>query len=141
MLLPLPETDARATSLENHLALVTLRAGHGNTDQMSTLLRAVYIACLLHEAAHGRGALEFFRQAGEVLTQSIRRAEREEGWGLPDADGLVLEEILTLYDEQLASTPVHRVAAAHARLRRPALNSRLSRQPRSAPNQPFDAQL
>lgn len=126
MLLPLPETDVRATSLENHLALVTMRAGHGNTDLMSTLLRAVYITCFLHEAAHGRGALEFFRQAEEVLTQSIRRAEREEGWSLTDADGLILEEILTVYDEQLASTPAHRVAAAHARLRRFSVSNQLS---------------
>jgi hypothetical protein len=129
MLLPMPVTEARAISLENHLALVTMRAGHGNMDLMSCLLRAVYIACFLHEADHGRAALDFFRQAEQLLTRSIQRAQRKEGWSLPDVDdpdGVILEEILALYDRQLASTPVHRVAAAHTRLRRFMASGQLS---------------
>lgn len=117
----MPVNEAHAISLENHLALVTIRAGHGNKDLMSCLLRAVYIAYFLHEAEHGRVALESFREAENVLMQSVQRAERNEGWSLPDGedvDGAILEEILSLYDQQLAATPAHRVTAARARLRR-----------------------
>lgn len=122
----MPTNEARAISLKNHLALVTTRAGHGNTDLMSCLLRVVYIACFLHEADHGRIALDLFREAEKALTQCIQRAERTEEWSLCDADCEILQEILALHDQQLASTSSHRVAAAHARLCRFMASGQLS---------------
>ena len=52
MLLRLPVARVRAISLENHLALVTMRRGHGNPDVVSCLLKTAYLACFLHEALH-----------------------------------------------------------------------------------------
>ncbi|WP_198364010.1 hypothetical protein [Burkholderia ubonensis] len=47
MLLPLPVSKVRALSLENHLALAAMRSGSGNVDQMSCLLKVVYLAWFL----------------------------------------------------------------------------------------------
>ena len=118
MLLPLPVAETRPISLENHLALVAMRGGHGNADLMICLLKAVYLSYFLHEAAYGRTGLDPFREAEAVLQHSVTRAERNEGWWIPQADSAILEAILTLYDGQLASMPAHVLAAARARLQR-----------------------
>ncbi|KVD02618.1 hypothetical protein [Burkholderia ubonensis] len=44
MLLPLATAKVRALSLENHLALATVRAGRGDFDQICCLIRVVYLA-------------------------------------------------------------------------------------------------
>lgn len=126
MLLPLPPGDARAISLENHLALAAMRSGHGNADLMLCLLKAMYMTYFLHEAAYGRTGFEPFREAECVLDDSLGRAERNEGWSLPQTAGAIIGDILTLYERQLAFMPVHALTAARARLIRYLASERLS---------------
>ncbi|MFM0557379.1 hypothetical protein P0D69_41505 [Paraburkholderia sediminicola] len=116
--MPLPVAGARAVSLENHLALVAMRSGHGNPDVMSCLLKSVYLACFLHEAVHGHIGLEPFREAEGALTRCVMQAELSEEWLLPDDENTILARILTLHDQQLASMPAHLVTAARERLYR-----------------------
>jgi hypothetical protein len=51
-LLPLPAAKVRNLSLENHLALAATRSGNGTADQMSCLLKTVYLAYFLRDAQH-----------------------------------------------------------------------------------------
>ncbi|MFM0758127.1 hypothetical protein [Paraburkholderia strydomiana] len=118
MLLPMPAADARAISLENHLALVAMRNGNGNVDLMLGLFKIVYMACLLYEAIHGRGELDLFRDAEGVLTRSMARAKRDEAWCIPAEEAVALEKIVTLYDQYLATLPAHRFVHARGRLHR-----------------------
>lgn len=126
MLLPIPAVNARAASLERHLALVKMRSGHGNADVMSCLLKTVYMTYFLHEAQYGRSAFEPFRDAERVLTQSVRSAELKDGWSLPDNDCAIIETILTLHDRQLDSVPAHLLATAQERLNRFISSDRIS---------------
>jgi hypothetical protein len=98
----------RTLSLENHPAFAAMRTGNGNVDQMICLLRVVYLAWFLSDATPGGTDLEAFREAERVLEHCAVRAEHRHGWTLPQEDHGILEQILALHDQQLASIPSHR---------------------------------
>lgn len=60
-LLPLVAAKVRAISLENHLALATLRSGKGGSQQMLCLLKIVYLAYFLREVGPQGREIEMFR--------------------------------------------------------------------------------
>ncbi|MEW6346605.1 MAG: hypothetical protein AB1704_38715, partial [Pseudomonadota bacterium] len=112
MLLPVPAVDARAISLENHLALVAMRSGQGNVDLVLGLFKIVYMAYFLHEALRARTEPDLFRDAEHVLMRTTARANRGEAWSIPAEDVSCLERIVTLYDRYLATLPAHRFISA-----------------------------
>ncbi|WP_429322817.1 hypothetical protein [Paraburkholderia sp. GAS448] len=65
MLLPLPATEVRALSLENHLALAAMRSGHGTISLAMHLLRVLYLAWFLRDATEGERYSEHL-QIGSV---------------------------------------------------------------------------
>jgi hypothetical protein len=136
MLLPLPASNARAMSLENHLALVAMRGADGNAELMVRLLRTFYLSYFLHEAVHGRTELQPFREVEAVLLHSVSRGERNEGWALSPADSAILGNVLTLHDQQLASIPVHVLEVARVRLQRFAASDLDSPIPREKAGEP-----
>lgn len=117
MLLPLPVAKTRALALENHLALVAMRTGNGNVDQMSCLLKVVYLAWFMLDSP-AADELPLFYLAEAALERSTTRAEHREAWTLPDDDCRAIEQILVLHDHQLASLPAHRYTSAWERLTR-----------------------
>ncbi|EDT37599.1 hypothetical protein [Burkholderia ambifaria] len=118
MLLPLPAEKVRSLSLEHHLALAAIRSGHGDSDQISCLLKAVYLAFFMRDAGVSEAQIAQFRRAEQVLERCIERVERGERWWLLDTERGVLERVLVLHDEQLAAVPTHRYLAAWTQLRR-----------------------
>ncbi|MFL9999091.1 hypothetical protein PQR34_47770 [Paraburkholderia sediminicola] len=118
MLLPLPVAKVRALSLENHLALAAIRGGHGSEGAAMNLLRVVYLAWFIRDAAEGDRYAGVFREAETTLARSRARAQQGQGWTLPEGDHEVLADILALHDQQLASAPSHRYTAAWERLDR-----------------------
>lgn len=52
MLLPLSPAKVRSLALENHLALATMRSGKGNVDQMSCLIKTVYLTYFRRDTVH-----------------------------------------------------------------------------------------
>lgn len=117
-LLPLRTDHVRSLSLENHLALAAVCSGQGSDDQISCLLRAVYLAFFMREATRIGGDLELFRQAEDVLDECISRAERGEAWALHDDEHQAIERVLLLHDEQLAAIPQFRYVEAWGKLQR-----------------------
>ncbi|WP_434116201.1 hypothetical protein [Paraburkholderia caffeinilytica] len=117
MLLPLPTAKMRAVSLENHLALAAMRTGNGNVDQMSCLLKAVYLAWFLRDGGAGEH-VDFFREAECALECYATHAEQHRGWALAEDECGAIESILALHDRQLISIPAHRYAAAWEQLKR-----------------------
>ncbi|WP_254616793.1 hypothetical protein [Burkholderia metallica] len=117
-LLPLPTEKIRALSLENHLALTTVRAGRGEFDQICCLIRVVYLAYFMRgETAAGKD-LESYRCAEAALDACIKRIEQDQPCLLLDHEQTVVERVLVLHDDQLAAVPKFRYFEAWAQLQR-----------------------
>ncbi|MBN3787504.1 hypothetical protein [Burkholderia sp. Ac-20353] len=117
-LLPLSTEKVHALSLENHMALAVVRAGHGGEAQISCLLRVVYLAFYLRGESELGEALALYRRAEAALEACIARAEHGAAWLLLDHERSMIEQILVLHDEQLAAVPMHRYCSAWERLQR-----------------------
>ena len=118
MLLPLPVAKVRSMSLENHLALAAMRTGNGNVNQMSRLLKAVYLAYFLREATCDHCDMHAFRASEAALERSATRAQMGHQWTLPEEDHRELAGILAVHDRQLLSVSAHQFGAAWERLQR-----------------------
>ncbi|ARM04489.1 hypothetical protein BOC59_33200 [Burkholderia pseudomallei] len=116
MLLPLPTEKVHALSLENHLALATVRGGRGDLDQVSCLVRVVYLAFYLREATSAGADIDLYRRAEAALNACVTRAEHGERCLLLDHELATVERLLVVHDEQLAAVPGHRYLDAWKRL-------------------------
>ncbi|WP_198361668.1 hypothetical protein [Burkholderia ubonensis] len=102
LLTPLPTEKVRSLSLENHLALVTVRAGHGDLDQVSCLVRVVYLAFYLRDTTSAGADPEPYRRAEVALNSCVTRVDRGERCLLLDQEVVTVKRILRIHDEQLA---------------------------------------
>ncbi|RQR38969.1 MULTISPECIES: hypothetical protein [unclassified Burkholderia] len=118
MLLPLSIEKVRSLSLENHMALAVVRSGNGDCDQVTCLLRVVYLAFFMRSETTSGSDLDLYRRAETVLDACIARAERGEAWALYENELADVERVLVVHDEQLAAIPKHRYLAAWDRLQR-----------------------
>ncbi|KVP90956.1 hypothetical protein WJ95_08890 [Burkholderia ubonensis] len=118
LLMPLPTEKVQALSLENHLALATVRGGRGDLDQLSCLIRVVYLAFYLRDATSASAEVEPYRRAEAALNACITRVELGERCLLLDHELATVERILVIHDEQLAAIPWHRYLSAWERLQR-----------------------
>ncbi|WP_175908233.1 MULTISPECIES: hypothetical protein [Burkholderia] len=118
MLLPLPTTKVNALSLENHLALATVRAGSGDFDQICCLIRVVYLAYFLRRETTEGEELGPYRSAEAALDACIKRIENDEPCQLLDHEQTVVERVLVLHDGQLVAVPKFRYLEAWDELQR-----------------------
>ncbi|WP_244136578.1 hypothetical protein [Burkholderia sp. BCC0405] len=126
MLLPLSTEKVRSLSLENHMALAVVRSGNGDCDQVTCLLRVVYLAFYMRNETASGFDLDLYRRAEAVLDACIARAECDEPWMLQENEAAHVERLLVVHDEQLAAVPKHRYLAAWDRLQRFVNGTRLS---------------
>ncbi|WP_081057683.1 hypothetical protein [Burkholderia diffusa] len=118
MLLPLSTTKVQSLSLENHLALSTVRAGRGDFDQICYLIRVVYLAHFMRAETMAGADLGSYRHAEAALDACIKRIEQDQPCLLLDHEQMVVERVLVLHDEQLAAVPKYRYLEAWDRLQR-----------------------
>ncbi|MGN5643414.1 hypothetical protein [Burkholderia multivorans] len=116
-MLPLPPAKVRDTSLENHLALVVVNAGEGGNDQMSCLLRVVYLAYYLRDETASGADVRLYRQAEQALNTCIERAVQSHNWALLEDEQELLGQVLSRHDEQLATVPAYRYVRAWEQMR------------------------
>ncbi|KVU11841.1 hypothetical protein WK62_04090 [Burkholderia ubonensis] len=116
--MPLPTEKVQALSLENHLALATVRGGRGDLEQLSCLIRVVYLAFYLRDVASAGPEFESYRRAEAALNACITRVEHGERCLLLAYELATVERILVIHDEQLAAIPWHRYLTAWERLQR-----------------------
>lgn len=126
MLMSLPTEKVRALSLENHLALATVRGGRGDLDQVSCLVRVVYLAFYLRDATSAGADFDLYRRAEVALNACVTRVDQGESCLLFDHELATLERILVIHDEQLAAIPCHRYLDAWERLRHYITNGKRS---------------
>ncbi|WP_404842976.1 MULTISPECIES: hypothetical protein [Burkholderia cepacia complex] len=117
-LLPLSTEKVRSLSLENHLALATIRSGWGSLDQICCLLRVVYLAFYMRGGSADDVTLEPYRNAENVLDACIARMESGGKCLLLEAEMGVTERILVLHDEQLATVSKTQYLEAWEKLQR-----------------------
>jgi hypothetical protein len=115
-LLPIAPATARKFSLENHLALVAMRNGRGNADFASILIKALYLTFLVCDGDRLDPPIEAYLEAESILRASIDDSVATEGWQIADDQCEPIELVLCAHDEQLASTPLHRIEVAKRRL-------------------------
>ncbi|KWK63343.1 hypothetical protein WT82_23965 [Burkholderia stagnalis] len=118
MLLPLATAKVRALSLENHLALATVRAGRGDFDQICCLIRVVYLAYFMRGETAAGDDVHPYRQAEAALDACIKRIEQDQPCLLLDHEQVVAERVLVLHDDQLAAVPKFRYLEAREQLQR-----------------------
>lgn len=123
-LLPGTLESVRSVSLRNHLAFAALRTGNGNGHLLSDLIHVLYMAWYLLEAGFGMADHILFREAAEALERCAARATTTDVWKVSPDDAAVLERLLALHDEQLASTPVGVMHGAQKRIARFARSDR-----------------
>ncbi|WP_436967831.1 hypothetical protein [Burkholderia multivorans] len=105
MLLPQATAKVRALSLENHLALATIRAGRGDFDQICCLIRGVYLAYFMRGETAAGDDVHPYRQAEAALDACIKRIEQNQRCLLLDHEQVVADRVLVLHDDQLAAVP------------------------------------
>ncbi|WP_423383725.1 hypothetical protein [Burkholderia sp. LMG 32019] len=114
-LLPLSTEKVRSLSVEHHMARAVVRSGSGDCDQVTCLLRVVYLSLFMRSETTAGSDLDLYRRAETVLDACIVRAERGEAWTLRDDEVADVERVLVVHDEQLAAIPQHCFLAAWER--------------------------
>ncbi|OJB46758.1 hypothetical protein [Burkholderia ubonensis] len=130
-LLPLPAALVRDISLENHLALATMRAGHGTPETMIALLRVLHLAFFIVEPTVADADLALFLDAEAALQQSIEAAGQGRDWDVSDDALALIERLLPRADAIVGSVPKYRYLEAWDRLGRFAASPALSPLPGS----------
>lgn len=118
MLLPIPRAKADELGLRNHIALASMRSGKGSMSAAQTLLEAIVLTGFLAEAGYGQFEPARWTEAEKAVCDAIDRGNKTEHWSLEPVDAGKLEEIVTLYDQQLRDAPLSAVAEAGERLTR-----------------------
>jgi hypothetical protein len=109
--------SAREQSLSCHLALVACRDGYGNGHLVNELMRAVYLSWYLQRAGYSGQPVARFKIAECAVETTLSHAHATGEWRLAYEAVSDFEALLTLYDAQLASVPLHEVLEAERRLR------------------------
>lgn len=125
-LLPLPASLVRNISLENHLALATLRAGHGMAETMIALLRVLYLTYFVVESDFSNADRELFLEVESALQQSIEAAGDGNDWHISESAIDAIERLLLRADTIVGSVPKFRYLEAWNKLSRFAESADLS---------------
>jgi hypothetical protein len=116
MLLPLAPAEAHKISIENHLTLEVLRSGRAGVYHLGSLAQASYITRFLCEAGYGVAREGLFLELDEAHTRCHQQAEEAGVYRAEDEACVLLGEMLTLHDQQLAGAPVGELMKANDRL-------------------------
>jgi hypothetical protein len=113
MLLPLSAAIARRISLENHLALATVKAGSGTPDTMIALLRVLYMTYFLVEEHISDAQLDAFLAMEAAMDDSIRQFEENSSCNVSPPDLPLIEKILLEFDNVISSVPKYHYVDAY----------------------------
>jgi hypothetical protein len=117
-LLPMPNETVRRISLEAHLALVGCTKGEGSQHQLNEIIRATYLSFIVLQAGYGNATIAMFREAEALLDNAVRDAESSGVWRLPPEGEEIIQAVLRVYDEQLATVSTKVYAESNQALSR-----------------------
>jgi hypothetical protein len=116
MMLPLSSQTLMDISLANHLALAVCRKDQGSVHLLYDLIRTVYLTYYLQRGGFGDAPLDLYRSGETALKEAAVRADRDGVWGVGEEATVILGEILSLHDRQLASAAMWNIVEARERL-------------------------
>jgi hypothetical protein len=118
--MPMCASRVRAFSLAHRLALTTLRSGQVDLDGLARLFSAIGIARLLYETQQGQETAQqaLFEVAWHALLRCLVQVRAGQPVAVNEADIVIIDQLLTLHDAQMAVTPEHELLAATRHLAR-----------------------
>jgi hypothetical protein len=118
MMQPMAPKLASEVALDYHLTLEVLRSGHGDEYHLGSMAQVTYTAMLVSQASDASGCAGLFREAKETILR-CRRAGLETGvWMADEQACAILGEILTVFDQQLATVPLEEFKVANESLKK-----------------------
>ncbi|MBN3761323.1 hypothetical protein [Burkholderia sp. Ac-20365] len=115
-LLPVARDLRDEWALRDHLTLAAIRMGHGTPILLGRIAQLLMVSNFLADAGYGRDALPTLIDAQESIGRIQSRGENEGYWSpTKPAEWEPLARLLTLYDNQLARAPMHKVIRAMQR--------------------------
>ncbi|MFM0299280.1 hypothetical protein PQR05_20650 [Paraburkholderia sediminicola] len=118
VLLPQTAKSARAQSLRHHLVLEALKAGSGNGQLLTDLIRVIYVTWYLQLAGFGTVDPRHYVAAERALARCGVRGVGDDIWQLDQSVTLAIERILALHDWQLEHAPISAMLEVQRRLAR-----------------------
>ncbi|MFP3637722.1 hypothetical protein [Paraburkholderia sp. SIMBA_054] len=112
-LLPIPHNLRDSWSLQYHLALSTIRAGHGNAFFLGQIARVLMISNFLLGAGYEKDSLQVLADAQDAIGQIQQAGESTGNWSTREpALWRPIAALLVLYDRQLSRAPTFEVIQA-----------------------------
>lgn len=118
MMQPIAPKIASEIALNYHLTLEILRTGLGDEYHLGSMAQVTYTAMLVSQTSDASGRAGLFREAKETILR-CRRAGLETGvWIADERAYALLGEILTVFDQQLATVALEEFKVANESLKR-----------------------
>jgi hypothetical protein len=102
-LLPMPQESVRRLSLAAHLALVGCVTDDGSQHFLNEIIRTTYLSFLMLRQGYGSASVEVFRTAESVLDAAVYVGGQTGIWRLNGQATEIIESILRIFDEQIAT--------------------------------------
>ncbi|WP_233869619.1 hypothetical protein [Paraburkholderia adhaesiva] len=107
-LMPLRRSVVEHLSLQQHCALAAFRDGRGSLDQISILMRAIYLPFLMSRAGHRRKADPApYRAAEAMLYRCLVRGQTGQEWRLEAGEAVHFAALVVRYDTKLQACRTH----------------------------------
>lgn len=116
MLLPLTIASVREVSLVAHLALAAFRSGTGSQHLLYRLVRTTYLSYLLWDKGVGDASRDLYCDAERELEDAACVADKTAQWILSDRGSAAIEQILCVFDNQLAGVSRKTFSECHEKL-------------------------
>ncbi|WMY09573.1 hypothetical protein [Paraburkholderia phenoliruptrix] len=116
MLLPLTNAHVDEMSLVAHLAFSAFRSGDGSQHLLYRLVRTTYLSYLLWDKGIGDATYELYCDAERELEDTACAADQTARWALSEHGTAVIEQILRVFDIQLAGVSRKTFADCHGKL-------------------------
>lgn len=80
-----------------------MHQGEGSQHQLNETVRATYLSFIVLQAGYGNATIAMFREAEALLDSAVQAAESSGIWRLPPEREEIIQSVLRVYDEQLAT--------------------------------------
>jgi len=117
-MLRMAPAKAGEISLDYHLTLEVMRSGVGDQYHLGSMAQATYMAMLLHQAGNGQARPGLFVEAEQAILRCRQHGIETGVWLVDEETYVLLGEILTLFDQQLAVVSLHELMLANGKLKK-----------------------
>jgi hypothetical protein len=117
-LLPMPHESVRRLSLAAHLALVGCVTDEGSQHFLNEIIRTTYLSFIMLRQGYGSASVEIFRTAESLLDAAVFAGGQTGIWRLNRETAEIIEWILRIFDEQIATVSTKSYWEANSALAR-----------------------